>query len=438
MITFDWRIPVIIAVMLYACLYYWLKSNKILPHLFDFTGPCIMIKTEHVGIFDTLSRPKHFLKAYATTGIILTVISGIVVTIIFVVTAYLTVRVKPEPTAVQNLLLIPGINDFIPSTVAVWVSLIFAMVIHEFGHGILSRVEGIKVKSTGILTLLIPIGAFVEPNDEDVNGAKLGSKLRMFAAGITNNIVFGIFCLVILSCLIGMVVPGGHVCVVGVNENSPVVSSGLPEGFVIFDVNGVPVSTQEDLLRCLSETTAGDVVSLNGEYRGVQQHYDILLSAKPSGRNITDNCRHLGISFIDSNHLLLFLERLTHPDSISGFVSSSLIFVTLPFTTMTGSTAFSFLVSDVPDSAILKEPFLGFWGLVHLLFWSAWINILLGMFNAVPIRAFDGGQMLREFLGTLFKKRGKREETANYICSAISYVLIMLILLSILLPYLFR
>ena len=433
--NFDWMIPVIIAVMVYACIYYWLKSKKIFPHIFDFTGPFIMIKTEHVGVFDTLSKPKRFLKAYATTGIILTVISGIAVTLMFVVTAYLTVLIQPEPTAVQNLLLIPGLNEYVPSTVAVWVSLILAMVIHEFGHGILSRVEGMKVKSTGILALVIPVGAFVEPDEEDVKKAKLGSKMRMFAAGITNNLIFGFICLVILACLLGMIVPGDHVCIVSVVDGSPAFDAGLPEGFVIYDINGLSVSNQEEVLEILSETHAGDVIVLNGEYRGDSQEYDILLSSLPDSE---DNRGYVGISFTDSDSILLSLETLTHPGSFTGLVSSALSFVTLPFSTMTGAATFGFLVADVPDSAILKEPFWGFWGIVHFLFWSAWINILLGVFNAIPIRSFDGGQMLREFLRAVYMKRGKNEESAYRICSAVSYILIMLILLSILLPYLFR
>ena len=435
---FDWLIPVIIAVMLYASLYYWLKSKKILPHLFDFAGPCIMIKTEHVGIFDALSRPKRFLKAYATTGIILTILSGVVITILFVITALLTVQLKPEPTAVQNLLLIPGINDYVPSTIAVWLSLILAMVIHEFGHGILARVEGIKVKSTGILALVIPIGAFVEPKEEDVKAAKIGAKLRMFAAGITNNIVFGIICLLILSCLLGMVVPGEHVCVVGVNPGSPAADGNLPEGFVIYDINGIPVSTQEEVVYLLSETNVGDLVSFSGEYRGESCQYDILLSALPGESAISDGRGYVGISFIDPQNILLSLEGLTHPTSLSGFVSSALSFVSMPFATLSGTSTFSFLVADIPDPAVIKEPFLGFWGIVHLLFWSAWINILLGVFNALPIQAFDGGQILREILGAFYKKRGKSEESAYRVCSTVSYVLVMLILFSILLPYLFK
>ena len=51
--------------------------------------------------------------------------------------------------------LIPGLNEFVPSTFAVWFAFILTLVIHEFGHAILCRVEQIKVKAMGVLFFVI-------------------------------------------------------------------------------------------------------------------------------------------------------------------------------------------------------------------------------------------------------------------------------------------
>ena len=77
---------------------------------------------------------------------------------------------RPPLTAaneLKNVLAIPGVNDFIPFTFAVWLGLLVTMVVHEFGHAILCRVEAIRVKSMGVLMAVIPIGAFVEPDEGD-------------------------------------------------------------------------------------------------------------------------------------------------------------------------------------------------------------------------------------------------------------------------------
>lgn len=435
----QWMIPVIIAIMIYACICYWIKTKKILPHVFAFAGPCLMIKTEHTKIFDKLARPKKLLMAYASAGIILTAISGIVLTLMFVGSAVLTMISPPEPVAIQNLFLIPGLNEYVPSTIAVWVSLVLALVIHEGGHGILSRAENIRVKSTGILALVIPIGAFVEPDEEDVEKSKLGTKLRMLAAGITNNLVFGAVCLIILCILLGMVIPGANPYVYGVYDGYPAADAGVLPGTINLSVNDVPVHSMADITQALTGTSAGETVSLHGEYKGDACSYDITLASVPEdaiASGTPADSGFMGISFSDPQNLVTMVNTLTQPASFGDAVTSFLYFIVLPLRSFTGMEMLSFVTADSPDPAILAAPFPGFWGIIHLLFWCAWINILLGTFNAIPIRAFDGGQMLREVLRSFAKKRGIKEDSVLRLCSIISFVLVMLIILSILIPYL--
>lgn len=430
---FGWVIPVIIAIMVYACICYVIKSRNILPHVFSFMGPCLMIKTEHVGIFDKFARWKKLLTAYATTGIILTVICGIVVTLLFVVTAYLTLLVHPEPTAPQNLLLIPGLNEYVPSTFAVWFALIFSMVIHEAGHGIISRVENIRVKSTGVLALVIPIGAFVEPDEEDVEKSSTGAKLRMFAAGITNNLFVGAICLVLLILLIGMIIPGAHPYVYGVYADYPAEEAGVLPGSIILSIDNQSIYSIADVTAALQTKLPGDVVTLNTEYRGTPQTYDITLAKAPG--NETNAAGFIGISFSEPSTLTNALNSLAHPTSVPDAASSFLTFIVLPFSSMFGNNVLGFVVADTPDPAILTAPFMGFWELMHVLFWCAWLNILLGVFNALPAGIFDGGQMLREWMRHVFTKHGKNPDIASRICSSITYVLVIAILIPIIMPY---
>jgi hypothetical protein len=86
--------------------------------------------------------------------------------ILVLLMAYLMIQEPPQPSnynAPRNILLRPGLNEYIPFVWG-WIALFVTMVVHEFAHGILSRVEGVRVKSMGIVTILVaPIAAFVEP-----------------------------------------------------------------------------------------------------------------------------------------------------------------------------------------------------------------------------------------------------------------------------------
>ncbi|HJJ36186.1 MAG TPA: site-2 protease family protein [Methanocorpusculum sp.] len=434
-------IAVILAVMAYAVLYYWIKTKKILPDVFDFMGPCLLIKTKHVGIFDKFARWKKFLVCYATAGVILTILSGIILTVLFVFSAIATILTTPDPVPVTDMLLIPGINQYVPSTVAVWLSLVLAIIIHECGHGILSRVENIKVKSTGLLACVIPIGAFVEPDEEEVEKSPLKTKLRMYAAGITNNLVFGAICLLILALLLGMVVPGDHPYVSGIYAGYPADEAGVPQGMIISTINEIPVYSLMDISTILADKTAGDIISLKGTYKGADAQYDLTLAAIPDeyASNMLSNTTagFMGISFADPQATKTTLDTLAHPTSPRGALGSFLYFLVLPFKSFSGMETFSFLTADSPDNDVLAAPFLGYWSIVHFLFWSAWINILLGTFNALPIRAFDGGQMLRDILREFCKKHNHSENIAFQITGIISLVIITLLVLCVIVPYLF-
>lgn len=406
----NWLIPVIVALMVYACIYYYLKSRKVLPHVIDFMGPCIMIKTEKVGFFDKLARPKKLLYAYASAGVLLTIICGVAVTLLFVISGLLSLTVPTEPIPPQDLLLIPGLNSYVPSTFAVWFALVFAMVIHEAGHGIISRVENMRVKSTGLLTLIIPIGAFVESYGEDVEKARLGSKLRMFAAGITNNIVIGIICLLLLTVLLGMAVPGDHPYVYGVYSGYPAEEAGVLPGLIVTDIDGMAVYSLEDITAIMSNTKPGQVVTLSGEYKGEAQSYDITLAAVPDDLQST----------------------ITRADSEAGYLGISFM---EPETLTSAVDVLSFVAADTPDPAILAAPFFGYWSIVHLLFWCAWLNLLLGIFNALPLGRLDGEQMLRESLRHLCRRVGWDERHALRICGMVTYVLILIVIMQIIMPY---
>ena len=76
----------------------------------------------------------------------------------------------------RGIFLIPGLNPFLPITYTL-VALVISVFIHEAGHGIVARVYGIKVESTGIaFVLFVPIGAFVNLDKDELEKATLKQK----------------------------------------------------------------------------------------------------------------------------------------------------------------------------------------------------------------------------------------------------------------------
>jgi membrane-associated protease RseP (regulator of RpoE activity) len=72
--------------------------------------------------------------------------------------------------------------------------LIVLIVVHEVAHGIVARKEKIKVKSLGILTAgIFPIGAFTEPDENQLKKVEVRKRLRVFSVGSMSNFLFGIF-----------------------------------------------------------------------------------------------------------------------------------------------------------------------------------------------------------------------------------------------------
>lgn len=109
-----------------------------------------------------------------------------------------------EPT---NALAIPGVNDFLPlhEAVAIVIALGFAVVVHEVGHAIASRVHNYPVNETGLAFLggIIPIAAYVYIPKKKLYSAPRFEAASIFAAGVLNNILLASLSYVILISLGG-------------------------------------------------------------------------------------------------------------------------------------------------------------------------------------------------------------------------------------------
>lgn len=394
-----------------------------------FYGPILALRTTQVGIFDRFRLLSLPLKAYASVGVVLVVVIMAAMVLILLLSLQMMFAIRPEPTgiyAARNILLIPGVNQFVPMTIPVWLAFASTLAIHEFGHGILSRVEGIKVKAAGLLVAVVPIGAFVEPDEEELEKAPRAAKMRMYGAGITNNIVFGFLAFFLMIAVFGLAVPPTAPVIYGVLTDSPAYNASVAPGSVLLALNGTPVDNIEDVARLLAPSRPGDPTSLTVEQDGVVTTRELTLDEWPSG-NISSG--FMGVEYLDGKAIQRYVKGSFNPGGI-------LAYMILPFYPSATGLDLRLLAFPGADIGLWTEPFWGFWILVQFLFWLGFISLAVGTFNALPIVPFDGGFIFREVVSGALS-RFRLERYAPAVVSAVSFVLAFTLISLVALPFLF-
>jgi membrane-associated protease RseP (regulator of RpoE activity) len=425
----NWIFLLLSLVAIYAVVAYVIHKRKLFPDHVMFYGPIMAVRTHRVGFFDRFKGVRTFLRWYGTFGVLMVVLVSVFITAMLVISVRYTLILQPEPTGIykpQNILLLPGINEYVPSTFAVWLAFIITIAVHEFGHGFLCRVENITVKGMGVLLAVIPIGFFVEPDEEELEKTKGMPKARMFGAGITNNLIVGFSCFVLMILLIGVAVSATAPFIHGIYQDYPAYEAGVPQGSVVKAVNGIPVTTREDIAGILNTTRPGGQVTLQVEKDGTIADYTFVLASWPAG--LQRESGFMGIEYYDGASIRQAIGGMLSPFGV-------LRFLIIPFDTSANAQYLRILAFDSPDEQYYQVPFDGYWGVIHLLFWCGWININVGIFNAIPMVPLDGGFILREGVDRLLDRRGL-VKYAPYIVTTVSYVMLVMLMSLILLPYL--
>lgn len=429
----DWILLISLLVAAYALIAYYIHKQKLWQDHITFYGPLMAIKTDRVGFFDRFLPFSTFLRLYGTLGVLMVVIVSVLMTIMLFFSVQHIVVHRPGLTMAndpKNVLAIPGVNDFIPFTFAVWFGLIITMIVHEFGHAILCRVEGIRVKTMGVLLAVIPIGAFVEPDEDDQEKSRGLAKMRMFGAGITNNILLGVLCFVAIILLLGLVVPLNAPLVHGIYVDSPAHAAGIPPNSVIREVNGISVTTRDDVAVILNTTKPGDTVTLVVDNKGKTESHTLTLTSWPKDMG-SRTSGFMGVTYYDAPAVKEQFNRFYGPVGI-------IILLAVPlYTIMDPATwgQFSILTVDTIDTMMWQVPFPYFWFVIQLLFWCGWFNLVVGTFNALPLLPLDGGLILKEGVERALERKGL-SNYSGYVVSAISYGMLAVLLAVVILPYL--
>jgi membrane-associated protease RseP (regulator of RpoE activity) len=425
----DWLLVFILLVAAYAAIAFVIQRNRLWEEHIVFYGPIMAIRTNRVAFFDKFTAFRTFFRIYGTAGVIAVIIVSVFITVMLFISVRYTLMIQPEPTGIykpQNILLLPGVNEYVPSTFAVWLAFIITIAVHEFGHAILCRVENIKVRSMGALIAVIPIGFFVEPDEEELEKTKGMPKVRMFGAGITNNLVVGFSCFVLLILCMGFVTPLATPVIEGVYKDYPAEKAGIPPGSLVTAINGVPVSSRIDISSFLSMTKPGDTLTLTTEKDHIVSNYPLTLAPWPP--EIAGQASgFMGVQYYNGEMVKSTVEGMLSP---LGFFQ----FLIIPFSSDTSIQFLRILAFDTPDTSYYKVPFEGFWGVIHLLFWCGWINLNVGIFNAIPMVPLDGGYIFKEGVDRLLDRRGLLKYS-GYVTGAVSYLMLVVLVSLIMLPY---
>jgi membrane-associated protease RseP (regulator of RpoE activity) len=260
----------------------WAKSRDLLPSFVHATGPILTLHTKRgKQLLDRLAKRKRAWRAWGNFGLGVALVVAAGTLFVLVTSAIGTLANPPEPSAVnqpRNALVIPGLSDFMPLSVAAEIvgGLFVGMVVHEFGHGLMCRVEDITVESMGVALLaVLPIGAFVEPNEESQKRAERGGRARMFAAGVTNNFVVVVVTFALLFGPVAGAVGVASGGLVGdVYDDSAAAAAGIDAGDRVTAVDGTAVANNsefENVLRSSSDRRVTATLG-SGEAVPVDRH----------------------------------------------------------------------------------------------------------------------------------------------------------------------
>lgn len=475
----DWSIVLALLLGWYVLIRTWERNGTL--DRWNATralGIVLMIRTQRgQRLLDRLAKPRKFWRAYGEVSLWVCSLAMLAVALV-VLLAFITSLVSPptaDPPSASELVAVPGLNPVIPLG---WGALAFvvSLVIHEFGHGLLARGHGMRVRSFGLLQLgPLPLGAFAEPQSDELMRAPRRERLRMFAAGPATNLFAALVLMLLLGGVAGQFTADeGYVHVQGIIKDEGADAAGMEPWDTLVSINGQPVHTTEDFRLILDGYRANESVDLvviraDGEREtltavlGDKHAYyaqlgwdDELLESM----EIRPGDPFLGVEGL--SEATAGIDRLAGPFSPrwDGTLLQRALMLPLhilnllivPFE-LNGVAIHPFEESLMAAGDGLLSSVLGTEGLLFLAnfcFWLIWVNLLLGFTNLIPMVPFDGGHMLRDMLHAFLsgvKRVGRKiklwdlhpmwvDHLSSKASSYSSLVLLVMLVFTMVAPYL--
>ncbi len=352
---------------------------------------------------------------------------------------------------------------------------VMLVVVHEFGHFIMARRNGVDVEEFGIgfppqawgkklksgmlFTInWLPLGGFVKlkgEHDEDkakgsYGSASLWAKTKIIGAGVVMNLLVAILMFTLLA-IIGMPklvddqftvsndtkVISNKVLIGAVEEDSPASKAGLQPRDQLLSVNSGSTSKDINSAKSLPEITnefAGKTVKITYLHNGEIKTADVTLRTDEeveSSKNSDNPKGYLGVVPTEFT-----LQRSTWSAPIVG------VGITKQFTELTlkglGSVIVGLFHGDTEKASSQVSGPVGVFvlikegsklGLQFILMIIAVISLTLAIMNVLPIPALDGGRLFVTYLFRLMRKplTAKTEDMIHGIGFAVLMLLFVLI-----------
>jgi membrane-associated protease RseP (regulator of RpoE activity) len=393
-------------------------------------GPFLMVKTKRGR--DFIDRASRFRRTWRVFGDLCIGIVGLTmvgITVLLIWEAALVWNIPPDRAPSPEMLLgIPGINPIIPLGYGVF-ALAIAVGLHELMHGILARVAKVKVESLGLLFLVLPIGAFVEPSEPEMKALPRRERARVYSVGAGINMLLALLFGVLFSTMMvyGIAPVQQGIGIVGVDPDSPAENAWprpMEVGSVITALNDTATPTLLEFAAARAGTQPGDNVSVDAWKDGVTTRHWVVLGDR-------DGTPILGIRTVETS--TSFYHPFSTADRFGGVPGALILFISLPFVGYIPlqSPTTDFYQLTGPWGAV-PEP--AFYLIANALYWLFWLNLMLGATNALPAVPLDGGFVFKDGVDALLARlrRGLPVERRDRIVRGVSYAFALLILALIL------
>lgn len=307
--------------------------------------------------------------------------------------AFIITRPGAAPPGI--VLVIPGLT--IPLLEGL-VAIFSVLLMHEFSHGFVLRAQDLPIKSVGAMAFIAIPGAFVEPDKERFERARIMQRLRVYGAGSLANILFAMLCLFILLVTV-VPLPGVYVWTVSENKDAPAYGV-LKPGMRLYSINGVQMNEWADYYYFMQGVSPRDNLTIKTD------DDTITLTAAPSPEN--ENRGYLGITPVSAFPRSNFIDPIFTLAMIGYGIRGYPVF------------------NPYCNSTYLP------WPVVSVLTWIFLLNFGIGLIQLLPAVPLDGGYILQGVI-----ERASSERTAKRVVRVLSFIVLALILMNFV-PYFVR